>query len=239
MNTRAEDPPLLRVARVGAAYAGVPAIRDIDIEVCPGEVVAVLGRNGAGKSTILKAISSLVKITAGQVEFDGRDVTNARPQEIVRAGLQHVAEGHRVFHRQSTRANLELSMQTGRRRRFPDSGLDYALSVFPELEPLLPRNAGSLSGGQQQMLAIAQALVARPKLLALDEPSLGLAPVVLDRVYGAIADLQNSGMTILLVEQAVERALQIARRVVIVQNGTVTFSGPTREVGEEALALAY
>jgi branched-chain amino acid transport system ATP-binding protein len=231
----------LEVADLEAGYGHVPVLRKVSLRVETGQIVALFGRNGAGKSTLLQTISGIVAATGGRVTLFGDDVTKAKPSRIVRDGLQHVAEGHRVFRQQTVQSNLSLGLWTvTSARQERKERLDYALDVFPELGEKLSAAAGTLSGGQQQMLAIAQALVARPRVLTVDEPSLGLAPVVLDRVFGALARLRDDGITILLVEQAVARALEIADYGYVLHLGAMRTEGTAAELNQsEALKEAY
>ena len=232
---------LLAVRGIDAGYGHVAVLENVSLRVGRGAIVALVGRNGAGKSTLLRTISGLIRPGAGQIEFEGRAVAGARPHAIVAAGLLHVAEGRRLFRRQSVDDNIELGRyglkltSEERARR-----IDRIHTLFPILREKRDLLAGSLSGGQQQMLAIAQAMMREPKLLMLDEPSLGLAPVLVDQVFDAILALRAEGVAILLVEQMVERALEIADEAYVLQNGRLIAEGPAREVAaSEALRAAY
>ena len=233
--------PLLSARNVDAGYGHVRVLENVSVIVDAGRIVALVGRNGAGKSTLLRTLSGLNRPTGGEIAFDGRNIAGARPHAIVAAGLLHVAEGRRLFRRQSVADNIELGRyglrlsEQERRRR-----IDRIHELFPVLQEKKDLPAGGLSGGQQQMLAIAQAMMREPKLLMLDEPSLGLAPVLVDQVLGAIVALRAQGVAILLVEQMVERALEIADDAFVMQNGRVIASGPAREIATgDALRAAF
>jgi branched-chain amino acid transport system ATP-binding protein len=219
--------PLLRVAGLSAGYGKIRVLNGIDLTVGAGEVVALLGPNGAGKTTLLRAVSGLLPCS-GHVHFAGRDLAGAGPRETVRGGLVHVIEGHRVFTRLSAFDNLLLAaydVPRGERA----ARVDDALAVFPEIAARRHDRAGALSGGQQQMLAVAQGLVRRPRLLMLDEPSAGLSPVLVDRVLAVVRQLRDSGTAVLLVEQLVAKALALADRVYALARGTIVLQAGTGE----------
>ena len=211
--------PLLRVAGLHAGYGKAAVLHGVDLHVSAGEVVALLGPNGAGKSTLLRAISGLLP-SRGTLRFDGRDVAGWSPQQAVRAGLAHVVEGHRVFTGLTVTDNLLLAgyglAKSERLRR-----VDEALGFFPEIAAKKAERGGALSGGQQQMLAVAQGLVQRPRLMMLDEPSAGLSPVLVDRVLSVLARLRDEGTAVLLVEQLVDKAAALADRVCALAQGRV------------------
>ena len=216
----------LLVQDLEAGYGGVPVLRGVTLAVERGQVAALLGPNGAGKSTLLRAVSGLITVSGGQISVDGRSTAGMRPERIAALGVQHVAEGHRVFKQQTVKSNLQLGLWVRKRDRTDEQArIAYALELFPALTPKLNAAAGTLSGGQLQMLSIAQALVADPQVLMVDEPSMGLAPVIIDRVFEALAQLCGSGMTILLVEQAVSRALELADYGYVLRGGVVRASG--------------
>jgi branched-chain amino acid transport system ATP-binding protein len=220
--------PLLSVAALESGYGKIRVLHGIDFQVAAGEVVALLGPNGAGKSTMLRALSGLLPVTAGYVRFGGRDMTNATPREAARAGLVHVIEGHRVFTQISVTDNLLLAgydLSSGERA----ARIEEALSFFPEIAAKRHERGGALSGGQQQMLTVAQGLVRRPRLLMLDEPSAGLSPVLVDRVLDVIAQLRKQGTAVLLVEQLLEKALATADRVYALVQGHVVLEAPTSD----------
>nr|WP_283812700.1 ABC transporter ATP-binding protein [Bradyrhizobium tropiciagri] len=200
----------------------------IDMTIAAGEVVALLGPNGAGKTTLLRAMSGLLPVTAGQVRFGGRDMTNATPRDAARAGLVHVIEGHRVFTQISVTDNLLLAgYDLPRAERAVR--IEEALAFFPEIAEKRHERGGALSGGQQQMLTVAQGLVRRPRLLMLDEPSAGLSPVLVDRVLNVIGRLRQQGTSVLLVEQLLEKALASADRVYALVQGGIALEAPTGE----------
>ena len=219
--------PLLTVAGLVAGYGKVTVLHGVDLIVRPGEVVALLGPNGAGKTTLLNAVSGLLPWT-GQARFDGHTLAGMSPRETARRGLVHVIEGHRVFTQLSVTDNLLLAgfdvPRSERTRR-----VDEALAHFPEIAAKRADRAGALSGGQQQMLAVAQGLVRRPRLLMLDEPSAGLSPVLVDRVLAVAATLRSQGTAVLLVEQLVEKALRLADRVYAMAQGRVVMEAATTE----------
>ena len=231
--------PLLAVASLESGYGKIRVLHGIDFQVAAGEVVALLGPNGAGKSTMLRALSGLLPVNAGYVRFDGRDITNATPRETARAGLVHVIEGHRVFTQISVTDNLLLAgydLARGERA----ARIEEALSFFPEIAAKRHERGGALSGGQQQMLTVAQGLVRRPRLLMLDEPSAGLSPVLVDRVLDVIRQLRKQGIAVLLVEQLLEKALATADRVYALVQGHVVLEAPTSESNlPERLERAY
>jgi branched-chain amino acid transport system ATP-binding protein len=234
-------PPLLSAGNVDAGYGHVRVLENVSVAVGAKRIVAVVGRNGAGKSTLLRTLSGLNRPTAGEIIFDGQNIAGARPHAIVAAGLLHVAEGRRLFRRQSVADNIELGRYGLRLSREQlQQRTDRIHELFPVLQEKKDVPAGSLSGGQQQMLAIAQAMMREPKLLMLDEPSLGLAPVLVDQVLAAILSVRAQGVAILLVEQMVERALEIADDAYVMQNGRVIASGPAADIAAgDALRAAF
>lgn len=232
---------LLEIRNLTVGYGHVGVLQDISLDIAPGTIVALVGSNGAGKSTLLRAISGLLKPMRGSIAFDGRPIGAATPNLVVDAGILHVAEGRRLFRSQSVRHNLDLGLYgVSVDRGEEKSRFDYVFELFPILVDKLDHQASTLSGGQQQMLAIGQALMRQPKLLMLDEPSLGLAPIVVDQVMDVIVRLRASGTTILLVEQMVERALEIADHGYVLQSGRLTGSGTPSELQQsDAIRRAY
>lgn len=225
MRTSAPEPvaPLLCVKDLAAGYGPLRVIQELDMFLGRGEIVALVGPNGAGKSTLMKAISSLILKTAGTVTFDGCDITRLSPRECGKRGLVHVLEGHRVFAPLTVEENLLLAAfdvpSAERRER-----VEEAYAFFPDIAKKRHDKAGALSGGQQQMLAVGQGIVRRPKLLILDEPSAGLAPVLIDRVLEVVRSLRDKGAAILLIEQAVEKALSVADRVYVMVHGKLVLN---------------
>jgi branched-chain amino acid transport system ATP-binding protein len=222
--------PLLSVNGLESGYGKIRVLHGIDLNVSAGEVVALLGPNGAGKTTLLRAISGLLPVNAGHVRFRGRDMTNTTPREAARDGLVHVIEGHRVFTQISVTDNLLLAgydLPRGERA----ARVEEALSFFPEIAEKRRERGGALSGGQQQMLTVAQGLVRRPRLLMLDEPSLGLAPLIARQIFDAIRTLnRQDGLTVLIVEQNANHALRLAHRGYVMVNGLITLSGTGPEL---------
>jgi branched-chain amino acid transport system ATP-binding protein len=219
--------PLLSVAGLTAGYGKIVVLRGVDLMIRPGEIVALLGPNGAGKTTLLRAVSGLLP-WSGQAHFAGQSLSGLSPRETARRGLVHVVEGHRVFTQLSVTDNLLLAgYDLPRADRLVR--VEEALSQFPEIAAKRADRAGALSGGQQQMLAVAQGLVRRPRLLMLDEPSAGLSPVLVDRVLAVAATLREQGTAVLLVEQLVEKALRLADRVYAMAQGRVVMEAATTE----------
>jgi branched-chain amino acid transport system ATP-binding protein len=218
--------PLLSVTRLESGYGKIRVLHGVDVSIAAGEVVALLGPNGAGKTTLLRALSGLLPVNAGKVAFDRRDITNISPREAARAGLVHVIEGHRVFTQISVTDNLLLAAYDLPRSERAGR-VEEALSFFPEIAEKRHERGGALSGGQQQMLTVAQGLVRRPRLLMLDEPSAGLSPVLVDRVLNVIGQLKKQGTAVLLVEQLLEKALAAADRVYALVQGNIALEAPT------------
>jgi branched-chain amino acid transport system ATP-binding protein len=220
--------PLLKVRGLRAGYGKVQVLHDVEIDIAPGEVLALLGPNGAGKTTLLRTVSGLITAESGSVVFDGHDITRASPRAIAQSGLSHVIEGHRVFTQLSVNDNLLLAAYDVPRRE-RQARVEEALGYFPEIAAKAQDRAGSLSGGQAQMLTVAQGLVRRPKLLMLDEPSAGLSPVLVDRVLAVISELRAKNTAVLLVEQLIEKALGVADRVIALAQGRVVLEADTDE----------
>ncbi len=233
--------PLLRVEDLTVGYGHVGVLERVSLEIAPGSIVALVGSNGAGKSTMLRAISGLLQPKGGRILLDDRNIAGARPDRIVELGVLHVAEGRRLFRQQTVMDNLELGLfraavpRDAEARRY-----QRIFELFPALAERRRERAGVLSGGQQQMLAIAQALIREPRLLMLDEPSLGLAPVLVDEVLAVIAKMRDAGTAVLLVEQMVERALEVADRGYVLQNGRIIGEGTPAELASgDLIRRAY
>ena len=223
--------PLLELDDVHARYGPVEALHGVSLSVGEGEVVAVLGGNGAGKTTTLRAVSGLVS-TSGEVRFGGERITRAAPERVARAGVAHVPEGRGIFQELSVYENLRLGAYL-RRKGFAES-YQRACGLFPFLEARRQQQAGTLSGGEQQMLAIARALMSRPRLLLLDEPSLGLAPIVVREIFTILGDLnEKEGLAVLVVEQNAKLALRSSSRAYVLEVGRVALEGPSAELAED------
>src|ERR1700704_3541769 len=232
MRNGSSPEPLLTVRGLNAGFDAGPVLFGIDLEVAPAGLIALVGANGAGKSTLLGVLSGMVRATSGSITLGGVDVTNARPEALVRRGVAHVPQGRRLFGTMSVEKNLLLGAYLRRDREVRDD-LVRVLDHFPALKDKLSREAGTLSGGEQQMVAIGRGMMARPKLLMIDELSLGLAPKVVDRLIDAIRDINKEGMALLLVEQDVLVALDAANRAYVLENGRVALSGPAAEVRDD------
>ena len=232
--------PLLQLEQLSVRYGSVQALHGIDLEVRQGELVTLLGSNGAGKSSTLRAISALVPAAGGRILWRGAPLAGVPAHRIVRLGIGHCPEGRRVLSRQSVAANLELGAYLRRDRAAIAADLERCYGLFPRLAERRQQLAGALSGGEQQMLAIARALMGRPELLMLDEPSLGLAPRLVGEVMQALAQLHQGGLTILLVEQNAQAALEIADRGYVLEAGQLTLQGPARQLlADPELRAAY
>lgn len=220
---------MLEVTKLHAGYGDTSVLHGIDIAAKSGEIIAVLGPNGAGKSTLNNVLSGILTPSAGKIVFDGEDVTGKSADYLVARGLIHVPEGRRVFPNLTVLENLELgSYRRGRENR--KKNLEQVVAIFPRLQERLSQSAGTLSGGEQQMLAIGRGLMGEPKLLILDEPSLGLAPVLVDELFLLIRKINEGGLTILLVEQNVARSLEIASRAYVIEQGCIALSGSAEEL---------
>ncbi|MBI5484867.1 MAG: ABC transporter ATP-binding protein, partial [Deltaproteobacteria bacterium] len=221
---------LLELKNLSINYGAIQAVRNLDLEVNSGEVVTLIGANGAGKSTTLRAVSRLLKVREGNIHFDGREITRLAPDAVVRMGIAQSPEGRQVLARQSVLDNLELGAYVRKDRAGIQSDISRMFQLFPRLEERKNQSAGTLSGGEQQMLAIARAMMSRPKLLMLDEPSLGLAPLIVLEIFSIIRNLNADGTTILLVEQNAKLAMQHSHRTYVLEAGQITFSGASQEL---------
>jgi len=231
--------PVLEVRGLRGGYGPVEVLRGIDLSVMPGEMVALLGSNGVGKTTLNRILCGLVPARAGSVTFMGRELTNAHYRTVVQAGLVQVPEGRKVFPNLSVLENLELgAFARGRERRAQN--LEKVFNIFPRLRERTTQRAGTMSGGEQQMLAIGRGLMTEPVLLILDEPSLGLSPLLVEEMFALIRRLRDDGLAVLLVEQNVGQSLEIADRAYVLENGAVRFSGlPGELLASDALRRAY
>jgi branched-chain amino acid transport system ATP-binding protein len=242
MTNYSERPVLLEIRDIVVHYGRIQALHGISLEVREGELVTLLGSNGAGKTTTMRAISGLRPLTSGSVWFEGRDITRVKTHTRVVDGLIQVPEGRGVFPAMTVVENLEMGCY-GRKfstRAEHRERLDWVLETFPRLSERAHQIGGTLSGGEQQMLAIGRALMARPKVLLLDEPSMGLAPMVITQIFRIIADINSQGTTVLLVEQNAQQALSRADRAYILETGEITRTGPARELlNDESIRAAY
>lgn len=223
---------MLEVRDLKVSYSGIQALRGVTLNVQKGEIVALIGPNGAGKSSLLNTLSGVVRPESGEVVFDGQPLTSARPWAVTKAGVLQVPEGRKVFAEMTVLENLQVG-ETALHGREPTYRLDDVFRVFPILQERQEQRAGSLSGGQQQMLVIGRALMGGPRLLLLDEPSLGLAPVVIEQVFAALAELNAQGLTILLVEQNAHLALTASNRAYVIEQGRIMKSGASRELAQD------
>jgi branched-chain amino acid transport system ATP-binding protein len=231
---------MLAIENLQVNYGSIVALRGVDISVAAGEIVAVIGPNGAGKSTLLLTIAGVVKPKAGGVKFDGRSILGEAPEKLAASGLALVPEGRHIFGSLSVAENIALGATTRNDRAGIAADTEKVLDMFPVLRDRYRQRAGNLSGGEQQMLAIARALLSRPKLLLLDEPSLGLAPLIVKQVYDAIYALRQQGLTVLVVEQSVNRALNAADRAYVMSGGAIAMVGRSSELqGTAEFDAAY
>jgi len=233
--------PVLRLTDIVASYGAIQALSGVSLLVGDGEIIALLGANGAGKSTTLRTISGLLHPSQGTITFQGQRIDRASAESIVRRGIAHVPEGRHIFPGLNVRDNLLLGCSNGRLPKGEvRAQLDQVMELFPDLRRLSKQLGWSLSGGQQQMLAIGRALMSKPALLLLDEPSLGLAPIIVQQVFSIIRDINRRGATVLLVEQNARMALSIAHRGYVLQTGQLALEGPAGDLlKDEAVRLAY
>lgn len=212
---------LLELQNVHTYYGGIHALKGISVTVEEGEVVTLIGSNGAGKSTTLKTICGQTRAREGKVIFNGKDITGMRTHEIALLGVAHVPEGRRIFPKLTVRENLEMGSFSVTDKQFIEEGIERAFKYFPRLKERINQKGGTMSGGEQQMLAIARGLMMRPKILMLDEPSMGLAPILVEQIFDIVNELNREGMTVLLVEQNANQALSVAHRGYVIQTGEI------------------
>jgi branched-chain amino acid transport system ATP-binding protein len=232
--------PLLELRQIDAFYGRVQALRDVTLSVGQSEIVALIGSNGAGKTTTLRTISGLVKPARGKITFDGHDITQTQPSRVVSAGICQAPEGRRLFPRMTVRDNLMMGAYTRRDRAGIAEDLERVNALFPRIRERAGQLAGTLSGGEQQMVAVARALMARPRVLMLDEPSLGLAPILQELIFSTIVEINSQGTPVLLVEQNANKALEIAHRGYVLETGSIVKHGTGKELLEsEEVQRAY
>ncbi len=231
---------MLKVENLVVKYSGITAVDGISFEVGQGETVAMIGANGAGKSTTLKAVSALLKLANGHIWFEDREITKAQPNKIVEMGLVHVPEGRQIFTKLSVEDNLRMGAYTMKDAAREKRNRDWVMELFPILKERARQAAGTLSGGEQQMLAIGRALMSSPKMLLLDEPSMGLSPIMTQQVFSVLKQLKADGITIFLIEQNAYDALEISDRAYIMETGRITLEGPSSElITDERVKSAY
>ncbi|NLZ49405.1 MAG: ABC transporter ATP-binding protein [Clostridiales bacterium] len=231
---------MLQLKDVNLYYGVIHALKNVSLHINKGEIVTLIGSNGAGKSSTLRAISGIERIKDGTIEFDGVNISKMNPSEIVSMGLSHVPEGRRVFPKMSVMENLEMGAYTRKDKAEVKRDYEKVFDIFPRLKERKNQMAGTLSGGEQQMLAIGRALMSKPKLLLLDEPSMGLAPLVVKEIFSIIQRISSEGTTVLLVEQNASMALKIADRAYIIANGVISIEGKAQELlHDEKVKKAY
>jgi len=221
---------LLRVQNLKVSYGGIQAVKDVSLEVREGELVSLIGSNGAGKTTTMKAITGLLPVQSGQIELCGHNIAGLGPWDLVHQGLAMVPEGRGVFTRMSIVENLHMGAYIRNDKAAIDADMERIFATFPRLKERRNQLAGTLSGGEQQMLAMGRALMSRPKVLLMDEPSMGLSPIMVDKIFDVIQDVAAQGVTILLVEQNASRALQIAQRGYVMESGNISLSGAAHDL---------
>jgi branched-chain amino acid transport system ATP-binding protein len=224
---------MLKVENINAYYGDLQALWDVSLQVNDGELVALIGPNGAGKTTTLKVITGLIKLASGSISFEGHNLGKETVHKIVELGISQVPEGGRIFSEMSVLENLELGAFVPKARKVKDQSLKWVFEIFPRLEERQNQQAGTLSGGERQMLAIGRALMSKPKLLMLDEPSFGLAPILVQQMFEMIEEINKQGVTVLLVEQNVRMALELAHRSYVIENGRIVGYG----TGEDLLSF--
>jgi len=229
---------MLRISDLKVSYSGIQALRGVNLEVAEGEMIALIGPNGAGKSSLLNTVSGIVKPSAGKISLDGSDITGANPWGVTRAGILQVPEGRQIFPEMTVLENLQVGL-TALSGRKSVHQLNDVYALFPVLMERRGQLAGSLSGGQQQMLAIGRGLMGGPRVLLLDEPSLGLAPVIIGQVFRALTELKAAGLTILLVEQNARQALAASDRAYVLEQGRIVHSGPSTELANDPMIAEH
>lgn len=231
---------MLKVEDINVYYGAIHAIKGISLEVNEGEIVTLIGANGAGKSTILRTISGLLKPKTGKIDFEGQNIAGIAAQHIVKSGISQVPEGRRIFANMTVMENLDLGAYVRSDKAGIQEDLKMVFARFPRLEERKTQEAGTLSGGEQQMLAMGRALMSRPRLLLLDEPSMGLAPLLIKEIFSIIQDINKTGTTVLLVEQNANMALSIANRAYVLETGRITLAGAAKDLAaSEAVRKAY
>ena len=221
---------LLKVSGLKVAYGGIQAVKGVDFEVREGELVSLIGSNGAGKTTTMKAITGTLPINAGDIEYMGKSIKGQGPWDLVKQGLAMVPEGRGVFTRMTITENLQMGAYIRDDKDGIEADIEKMFSIFPRLRERKDQLAGTMSGGEQQMLAMGRALMSRPKVLLLDEPSMGLSPIMVDKIFEVVRDVYAQGVTVLLVEQNASRALSIANRGYVMESGLVTMTGDAKEM---------
>ena len=231
---------MLKVTDLAVSYGAIKALRGISFDVNAGEIITLIGSNGAGKTTTLHAISNIIKKSAGEIRFEDENIGDLAPNAIVKRGLIHVPEGRRIFANLTVKENLEMGAFTRTDKAEIKADMEVVYEMFPRLKERLKQISGTLSGGEQQMLAMGRALMSKPKLLLLDEPSMGLAPILVDEIFSIIQQINKAGTTILLVEQNAYKALSIASRAYILETGLITKSGNAKDlIKDNSVKAAY
>jgi branched-chain amino acid transport system ATP-binding protein len=231
---------MLEVKNIQVAYGKIVAVKDVSIDVKQGEIVTLIGSNGAGKSTTLRTISGLIKPKSGEILFNGKRIDGVPGHEIVGMGICHSPEGRRIFPRMTVKENLELGAFLRNDKTAVNADMDRVLELFPRLKERIKQTAGTMSGGEQQMLAVSRALMGDPKLLLLDEPSMGLAPVLVELIFDTIVKIRKQGITVLLIEQNATAALEVADRAYVLESGKVKMSGSAKELSsDDKVTKAY
>lgn len=231
---------MLKVTDLAVSYGAIKALRGISFDVNAGEIITLIGSNGAGKTTTLHAISNIIKKSAGEIRFEDESIGDIAPDAIVKKGLIHVPEGRRIFANLTVKENLEMGAFTRTDKAEIKTDMEMVYGMFPRLKERLKQISGTLSGGEQQMLAMGRALMSKPKLLLLDEPSMGLAPILVDEIFSIIQQINKAGTTILLVEQNAYKALSIASRAYILETGLITKSGNAKDlIKDNSVKAAY